>query len=344
MMRSARLALALLLASARAVAQDSSAPVPLPAYNEALDRICLDLEAGRLSDARGEATALRGAKVEWTGETLDVDATVLDAVTAARSPSDARRLASRVRRAGDALRSARGLAPAERRPRPELLASLAPKDDLVRGGEVRQVTLQPPTVSERIGTALLAAFDWIAEGLEKIGRWIAKFRPRSSSAVADMGSTSTVSILVVSFAALLLALLALRALRKGGGDAEIVSAAVVSSARDEDPLSRETGEWERHARELAAAGRGREAIRAWYHAVLVALFRSGTLHYQKGRTNWEYVSRLGPDLGWRPSFIAMTRLFDREWYGRRGAGPEALRECAQTARAILGALRGGEAA
>jgi hypothetical protein len=341
---SARLALALLLAPAHAGAQDASAPLPLPAYHEALDRICLDLEAGRTSDARGEAAALRGAKVEWAGEALDVDATLLDAVMAARDPSGARRLAPRVRRTVDGLRSARGLAPAARRPRPELLASLAPNDALVRGGEVSRVTLQPPTVSERIGKALLAALDWVGELADKIGGWLARFRPRSSARVADMSSTSTVSILLVSIAALVLGILAVRALRKGEGDPGIVSAAVVASARDEDPLSREAGEWERHARELAAAGRGREAIRAWYHAVLVALFRSGALHHQKGRTNWEYVSRLGPDLGWRPSFITMTRLFDREWYGRRGAGPDALRECAETARAILAAVRGGEAA
>jgi hypothetical protein len=343
MTRSLPLALALLLAPVPAAAQDPSAPMPLGGYSEALDRLCLDLEAGRVSEARVGAAALRGAKVEWAGETLGVDATVIDAVAAARGGSDARRLAPRVRHVVGALRSAQGRPPPELRPRPDVLAGLVPKDDLLRGGEVGRVTIRPPTLPERIRRAVGAAADWVSDLLHKIGRWLEKLRPRSSPAVADMGSTSTVAIAVVAVAALILAALAVRALRKGSGPAEIVSAAVASSARDEDLLSREAGEWERHARDLAAAGRGREAIRAWYHAVLVALFRSGILHYQKGRTNWEYVSRLGPDLRWRPSFIDLTRLFDREWYGRRGAGGEALRECAQQARAILAALRGAEA-
>ena len=64
-----------------------------------------------------------------------------------------------------------------------------------------------------------------------------------------------------------------------------------ASQRDADPLSREQDEWEKYAAELAAAGRLREAIRAWYHAVLVGLFRAGLLHHHKGRTNWEYVRR-----------------------------------------------------
>jgi hypothetical protein len=74
--------------------------------------------------------------------------------------------------------------------------------------------------------------------------------------------------------------------------------------------------------------------------VLVGLFQRGLLHYQKGRTNWEYAARLGPEHAWRPAFTDLTRRFDREWYGRAASDAEAVRECAQEARAILGALRG----
>jgi len=344
MMRPALPAVVALLAAVHAAPQDPSRPISVDAYGEALERICLHLESGRLSEARVAAEALRGAHVEWAGETLGVDATVLEAVRETTGGSEARRLAPRLRRVADALRSERGSNPQEHRPRPDRLASLAPKDGVVRGGEVHRVTVEPPATPERILSALRAATEWVGERLHDIGRWLAKLKPRPSAALAAPGSTSTVSIVVVAVAALALALLSVRALRKGKGRAEVLSAAVISSARDEDPLSRESDEWERHAQELAAAGRGHEAIRAWYHAVLVALFRSGTLHHQKGRTNWEYVARLGPALNWRPSFIELTRLFDREWYGRRGATVEVTRECAQKARAILGALRRGEAA
>ena len=85
----------------------------------------------------------------------------------------------------------------------------------------------------------------------------------------------------------------------------------------------------------------REAIRAWYHAVLVTLYRAGILHYRKGITNWEYVSALSPAHEWRPFFVSMTRLFDREWYGRHETTNDVLDSCAADARAIMGAIREG---
>jgi hypothetical protein len=79
--------------------------------------------------------------------------------------------------------------------------------------------------------------------------------------------------------------------------------------------------------------------------VLVSLFENGLLHHQKGRTNWEYAGQLSPELRWRPAFLDLTRLFDREWYGRRTSDAEAVRACAESARTILRAVREeGEAA
>ena len=136
--------------------------------------------------------------------------------------------------------------------------------------------------------------------------------------------------LVIALAAVL-AVLGLLALRRRGAPAAFPApaAAPAPPARDDDPLSRRAGEWEVYARELAAAGRCREAVRAWYHAVLVALYQQGALHHRKGRTNWEYVAAVPPEAAWRPAFAALTRRFEREWYGsdrssargaRRGGG------------------------
>jgi hypothetical protein len=72
----------------------------------------------------------------------------------------------------------------------------------------------------------------------------------------------------------------------------------------------------------------------------VCLFQGGLLHFQKGRTNWEYARQLAPENAWRPTFLELTRLFDREWYGRAASDPEAVRECARWAREILKAVRG----
>ena len=79
--------------------------------------------------------------------------------------------------------------------------------------------------------------------------------------------------------------------------------------------------------------------------MLVCLFQNGLLHYQKGCTNWEYAARLAPENAWRPTFLDLTRLFDREWYGRPASDADAVRACSEGARAILGAVRrAGEAA
>ncbi len=349
-MRWPALLLALVLAG-RATAQDSAAPqaalrLSVEAYARALEGMLPLVEGGRLEEARERARELRRAEVEFAGGLLGTDPTVLDGVVNARNSAEARPRAAQVRRLIGALRATQGVAvPSE--PDPEVLARLGPADDAKKGGAVAApLRVKTLTVPERIGKALVAAYDWVASLVEKIRDWLARFRPRREPASSGLGGTTSAAIAVVAVAALLLAVLAYRTLRRGSGPAvEVESDRLLSSAKDEDPLSREVGEWEKHARDLAAARRWREAIRAWYHAVLVCLFQQGLLHYQKGRTNWEYAARLPPETSWRPTFLDLTRLFDREWYGRPSSDPEAVRECSRGARAILSATRGaGEAA
>ena len=332
-------------------AQDAPAAEALPtlslsAYVEALDTIRSALDAGRTDEAREAARALRERRVAWAGERLAPDATVLDAVAGAAGGAAERRQSARLRRLVDALREAEGDAPRPAGASPDVLAGLVTEDRIAKGGDVARLRVKPLSFPERVESALLAAYDWVASVVRRIRDWLDRLRPAHAPETANAGRTATVAVVFATAAAILLALLALRTLRRSARKAlEVESLAPVVSSRDEDPLSRETSEWERHARDLAAAGRWREAVRAWYHAVLVALFRTGALHYQKGRTNWEYVSRLPPEPEWRPGFIALTRLFDREWYGRRSSDAEAHAECARTARAVLRAVRGaGEAA
>jgi hypothetical protein len=44
------------------------------------------------------------------------------------------------------------------------------------------------------------------------------------------------------------------------------------------------------------------------------------------------------------TFVSLTEVFDREWYGRDASAPEALRECVARAREVLQSAGGGEAA
>jgi hypothetical protein len=108
---------------------------------------------------------------------------------------------------------------------------------------------------------------------------------------------------------------------------------------DANPLSRDAGEWELYAERLAKTGRFREAVRAWYHAALVTLFRSGILHFRKGRTNWEYCYALPSSLRERDRFNELTRVFEAEWYGSDRSQPERVSACADMARSVMLAAR-----
>ena len=350
-----RSALVLVLASLTATvsaqepqaSQPASPPLTVEGYAESLERIASLLEGGRLEEAGEEARELLRAEVDFAGEAVGTDSTVLHGV-ASRGGGEARAQAIRVRRLAAVLRATPSGAAGASDLRPEILARLTPGEEVSKGGDVGLAHLEvdTPSIPERFGRAILAAYDWLAWGFGKVLDWLARFRPRRTRSDSEIGGAAAAAIAVVAVVVAALAVLAYRALRRGrAAGFEVESDRVLSSVRDEDPLSREVGEWEKHARDLAAAGRWREAVRAWYHAVLVCLFQYGLLHHQKGRTNWEYAARLAPENAWRPTFLDLTRLFDREWYGRPASDAEAVRACSEGARAILRAVRGaGETA
>jgi hypothetical protein len=326
--------------AARAAGASEDGPLSIAGYVAALGELRADLEAARLEEARAAAERLSTREVAWGEESLAPDPTLLEGIRRARSAAEARAQAARVRRLVEALGGVGGVAPVTTRP--DVLSRISPAPDIERGGEAPRVRLKPLTFPERVEKALLAVADWIGETLRKIGDWLRRLMPdRPERTGGDAATTATVAVAFAAVAAALLVLLAVRTLRHGrGGPTEAIASRAASSSKDEDPLSREANEWEDYARELGARRRWREAIRAWYHAVLVTLFRSGLLHHQRGRTNWEYVSRLSPRLAWRSGFVALTHRFDREWYGRRTSDAAALSEAAREARDVLRAVRG----
>jgi hypothetical protein len=206
-----------------------------------------------------------------------------------------------------------------------------------------QIPAAKTSVFELIGDYLRRAINWLGEKLERIVDWILKLWPKRQKGEERVFLGMPVVVWIVTLLVVAtVAFVAAYVLRRSRyrGSAPAVSAAPALSRRDEDPLSRDANEWEAYAAQLAGNGRFREAIRAWYHAVLVTLYRTGVVHYRKGRTNWEYVRTLSPDLAWRPRFVTITREFEREWYGRHEAGAENLDFCAREAKAILAAVRG----
>ncbi len=293
---------------------------------------------GHIEGAKVAAAQLKGAEVTWSGGTIAVDQSLLDAIANAKRAD--RALVTRIEVTIEELRrSGAASAPAN----PKLLQQVAAEQDvpeLAPGGEVVTKADADVPLLERIGKSIGEMFEWIGDKIDQFLDWLRGLFPESRPGSSVTFGMRWIVITVVALIVLAIIVLAIEVTRRSKrGKKDVATSEPISSRRDEDPLSRGASEWERYAAQLAAAGRNREAIRAWYHAVLVTCYAEGVLHFRKGRTNWEYVSLLSPSLPWRPELIQLTRRFEREWYGADESTSEVLDECSDRARGILDALR-----
>lgn len=333
-----------------------AAKISVGEYRARLTAIGAQLGAGDWVGSGLGSRQLLGERVVVSGpsggELIATDASLLGPISRATSLAEARgpgganvRRLNRLAKELAELAAAGDLSPppagsiAEDKALLERLRAREKLDDLPGGGALPRAK-SPDGALE----ALTDFFQPLIRVLRSIGRKILDWLERMSTSLnkpnAD-GAVSNLSIAITVIIALALAggaILYVRR-RKRTGVAAVTGEAPAPPAADDDPLSREVGEWERYARELERAGRLREAVRAWYHAVLVALYRTGFVHYRRGRTNWEYVSSLAPTLAVRPGFADLTRRFEREWYGRDESDPEALAAAAEVAGSLLGTVR-----
>lgn len=358
--RFARLALPLLFGLLVAVSETAAATqISVGDYRQRLIGLKGQLDAGDWVGAGLAARALLGFRVHvpsavGRGEEIAPDASLLGPIAratnlaTARGPGggNSRRLAHLI--AALALPSSLGDAPGgteaagsrdEALARLERLRAREKLADLPGGG-----ALPRPKPPEGALAALGEFFEPLSRALRTLGRkildWLnrlfkAEKQPVATGVVSNLSIAITLLIALGLAGGVMLYVRRRRAPTGSGGAAEPPR----PPAADDDPLSREVAEWERYARQLEQAGRTREAVRAWYHAVLVALYRTGFVHYRRGRTNWEYVASLSPSLEVRPGFADLTRRFEREWYGRERSAPEALAAAAELASGLLGAVR-----
>jgi hypothetical protein len=336
-LRAALLGVVLLLPTALAAETISTG-----AYRERLVEIQGRLRAGDWIGARAEAGRLLEDRVAYGAEQVEPDRSVLGPIAQAADAKSARAAAPALGRLVAALPAETAGERGAAQPDAKLLEKVRAREalaELPQGGRLPEV--EDGGIAAALAGFLKPMVEAIEDFLDALWEWLLGLFPEPAAGAGIGLHLGTVTVLVVGLA-LILAWVGWRVLRKRRRGAALAPAgpAPLPPAADDDPLSRETSEWERYARELAAAGRAREAIRAWYHAVLVALYRAGTLHYRKGRTNWEYVSAVPPGTSWRSGFVELTRHFEREWYGRDRSTPEALRESEAMALDLLSAVRG----
>jgi hypothetical protein len=315
----------------------SANAVTLGDYITTLQRIRNEPHDAAVADAR----ALTGTTIDMPSGPFIADASLLDAIV--RNDTDAM---PRLDATLAALRTAQPTSTVQKNDARliEQLRKQEEVNDLHRGGEVTTVPASNESFLEVVAQNLQKAWDWLADKFERFYDWIRKLWPHAAGAddeYAAFGGMPFVVTAVVIVIVAVLVILTLEVLRRSRPrQAEPAAKSTpIASKRDEDPLSRGANEWERYAVQLAAAGRVREAIRAWYHAVLVTCYGAGILHFRKGRTNWEYISAIRSDSDWRAQFVDLTRHFEREWYGRDESTPEALDDCSSRARTILDQIR-----
>ena len=318
----------------------------IDAYRESVARVASAIRAEDLETARHEAATLLARRVRSGEGSVETDATILSPVAAAGALDDARERLPALRSLELSLQRAAGRPP---RPDGAELARIMRRqgvDAPPEGGDTIDLSLPPLTLSERAKQWLSDLLGGIVELLRDLLEWLYRHFPQGRHGANAFSHMLVVvgTIVVLILAALVV--LAVRALRARRGlevpapEAEPAAAA----AMDADPMSRSARAWEARARELAAAGRLREAVRAWYHGLLVTLYGLGILHYRKGRTNWDYLASLDPRLPWRPDFAELTTSFDHEWYGINATTADDLARFERITRGVMDAALGSRRA
>jgi Domain of unknown function (DUF4129) len=308
-------------------------PLDLAQYRARLQEIDDLLARGDPAAAARQARSLEGSAIRAGGEELAADEWVLGPI--ARQKPQRARLRSLI--------EALAPPPATRQtPDLALLENLRREQGPVRpaaGGEIEPIDAPGASLQERLLHLVDETARSIGRQLSRFFRWLASFFPTGPMSAPEQDGGHVLVPILLGVGAILagVVLLALLSFRAGPPQGPR-SIGRERPGADEDPLSRTSIGWEERARELAREGRSREAIRAWYHAVLVRCAAQGLLHHRPGRTNWEYAHALPPALPWRGRFEDLTFRFDQEWYGRAESTGEALAVFADGAAEILRAL------
>ncbi len=189
---------------------------------------------------------------------------------------------------------------------------------LQTGGAVAANPLDLDNLPLSLGDRIAAIGSWLWDQLVALYHWIRDwFRGSENSSTNGDGAVVSLTLILVGAVGLVALVLAILAWRRREPPMVVTESTLMATQADADPRSRAADEWIRYAQELLALGRHREAIRAWYHAILVGCWSNGLLHHRVGLTNWEYALALSAANSWRARFLDLTQRFDQAWYGGR---------------------------
>ena len=312
-------------------------------YRETLDAIAARLDAGDTARAAELASGLEGERIDWEGEPLLPDSALLGAIAHGRG--------TEVRPALDALRAAlhekTGTTAEVTTDDRRTLERLGRERIEARGSTLPGMPEVEIPWRERIGQWLSSAARWVGRKIVALVRWLKRWwgpteRPLPSAEAVT--SLAQGVLVVVGIVAVLLVGLAVVALLRRRAPRVEPAAAMRASSADADPTSRDEPAWRARAEALAAEGRHREAIRAFYHALLVRCFQTGALSARRGTTNREYARALDTRVAWAPEFHELTLRFDLEWYGHDSSTATAFRDFSERTEVLIGRLGRAEAA
>ncbi len=98
--------------------------------------------------------------------------------------------------------------------------------------------------------------------------------------------------------------------------------------------NRDSADWARMAEERAAARDWREAVHCLYWAAIAGMESRRAWKFNPTRTPREYLLLLPPNSDAHRALRALTRSFERVWYGREEAGEEEYRAALASFRAL----------
>jgi hypothetical protein len=200
-------------------------------------------------------------------------------------------------------------------PEPERVQRIQGHLREILSGQEFQWKKPEPTILERAGK-------WIGERLEQffdaLGR-LFRFSPAPETGAGELFFWMIYVALVgglILLLAWLLTRLARRLSERRADAAPRKRPAVASQVVEpEETVESDPEAWLETARQYAESGDYRRAYRAVFLAMLIRLDRTGAIHFDRARTNGEYLRALRSRPPLLTLFLPLARDFDARWYG-----------------------------